>query len=182
MQLQQPAQTGKQQLSNAITGFAKREHRGEGISPQQVIDTGVADGREAEELVRGDLRTSKTGSKYGVERGTSRFANGKRLAKGGPVIGVDDERNRRIEHPLRPNSGAQGLGPRFIGIHAHGPQSGRSFDRDDIPASRGILFGNTPYISVVTSTKDHGNDVHFYVPEYGTWSTSDGGRTFRKGD
>jgi RHS repeat-associated protein len=171
----------KQEFYSAIRNFQNRENRGKGISPQQAVDTGVDDAREAERLVRGDLRrNTRTGRKYGVERGSSEFVDGKRFEKGGPKIGVDDEYNPRVELPTAPESGKD-LGPRFMGIHAHGPQSGRSFDRDDIPSSEG-RFGNSPYISVVASTHDHGKDVHFHVPGYGTWSTSDGGATFRAGN
>ena len=182
LQQQQPAGNEKGALFSAIGRFENGEGRGKGISGQEVVDTGVGEGREAERLVRGDIRTNpSTKQKYGIERGTSEFVNGKHLEKGGPVIGVNDERNPRVALPLRPNSGSSGLGPRFMGIHAHGPQSGRSFDYLDIPSSEG-RFGNSRYISVVTSTKDHGKDVHFHVPRFGTWSTSDGGITFRAGD
>ena len=169
----------KSGLFEAIRRYGKA--RGQEIPGKEVVDTGVRDGREAERLVRGDLRRNqRTKRKYGVERGFSEFVNGKRLERGGPAIGPDNEYEPTVALPTRPDSGAK-LGPRFMGIHAHGPQSGRSFDYKDIPLGEG-KFGNTPYISVVTSTLDKGKDVHFNVPPYGTWSTSDGGATFRAGD
>src|SRR5205085_7187917 len=109
------------------------------------------------------------------ERSSAEYANGGRLHKSGPDLGVPE---RFTPHAFLPRP-PDGLSSKDLltGSHSHGPQSLRSLEGGDISSANGHNKTGIPYISSVARSTDPIR-VSIYVPGGRFYHTSDGGESF----
>ncbi len=138
-----------------------------GVNPNDVGKAVVTDAKEAAKKEGDNLRPGH-GVNTGKERAYAEYAKNGSLVRSGPSVGTNYNEGPQAELP-GPPAGVPANARPLTGSHSHGPGSGPSFERKDIPsANRGS------YISSVGSTGDGGARISIYIPGGGYFHAVDG--------
>ena len=138
-----------------------------GVNPEDVGKAVVTDAKDAAKKEGENLRPGH-GVNTGKERAYAEYAKHGSLVRSGPSVGTNYNEGPQAELP-GPPAGVPANARPLTGSHSHGPGSGPSFERKDIPsANRGS------YISSVGSTGDGGARISIYIPGGGYFHAVDG--------